>query len=66
MSLFHDWRNQISYGRFCAAMCLVMAIVREFQGADITHVSLWLGKGLFTYGLSKGTEAICDKGGVNG
>lgn len=56
MSLFHDWRNQISWGRVCAAVALVMAVLRECRGADVYHVALWLMIATGNYGLSKLTE----------
>jgi hypothetical protein len=59
MTLFHDWRDQLSWGRVCAAVALGMAVAREFQGAGIAHVSLWLGVAVGNYGLSKVTEMAC-------
>lgn len=57
-SLFRDWRNQISWGRICAAVALVVAVWREFTGADLWHVALWLGVATGSYGISKGTEIV--------
>lgn len=57
-SLFRDWRNQISWGRICAAVALVVAVWREFTGADLWHVALWLGVATGSYGISKGTEVV--------
>lgn len=60
-SLFHDWRNQLSWGRFCALVALVMAVVREFQGAPIPSVAMWLGVAVGNYAMSKWTEMICGR-----
>lgn len=58
MTLFNDFRNQKSWGRVCALVALVVAVVREFQGADVRHVGLWLGVAVGNYGFSKGTEVV--------
>ena len=61
LSTFHDWRDQFSWGRVCAAVALVVAVWREFTGADLAHVGLWLGVALGNYGVSKLVEARCSK-----
>ena len=58
MSLFRDWREQLSWGRVCAASALVVAVWREFTGADLYHVALWLGVATGSYGTSKATEIV--------
>ena len=60
-SVLHDWRGQLSWGRVCAAVALVVAVWREFTGADLAHVGLWLGVALGNYGVSKLVEARCSK-----
>lgn len=57
-SMFRDWRNQISWGRICAAVALVVAVWRESTGANLYHVALWLGVATGSYGISKGTEVV--------
>ena len=56
--LFHDFENQLSWGRICALVCLVVAVYREFTGADLQHVSLWLGVATGNYGTSKLTQMV--------
>ena len=58
-SVLHDWRGQLSWGRVCAAVALVVAVWREFNGADLAHVGLWLGVAIGNYGASKLTEVLC-------
>ena len=58
-SVLHDWRGQISWGRVCAAVALVVAVWREFTGADLAHVGLWLGVAVGNYSASKLTEVLC-------
>lgn len=57
-TLFHDWRDQFSWGRVCALACLVVAVWREFAGASVEHVALWLGSAVGSYGQSKLTETV--------
>ncbi len=52
-TLFHDFRDQFSWGRVCALVCLVVAVWREFGGATEQHVALWLGAAIGSYGQSK-------------
>ena len=58
-SVLHDWRGQLSWGRVCAAVALVVAVWREFTGADLAHVGLWLGVAVGNYSASKLTEVLC-------
>lgn len=58
MTLLRDFRGQVSWGRVCALVALVMAVRREFQGADIQHVALWLLTATGSYGTSKLTEIV--------
>lgn len=58
-TLFRDFRNQVSWGRVCAAVALVVAVVGQFKGIDVAHLQLWLGVALGNYGASKVTEMIC-------
>jgi hypothetical protein len=65
-SLLRDWRGQISWGRACALVALVVAVWREFTGADIRHVALWLGVATSSYGTSKVTEIVALLKGLGG
>lgn len=58
-SVLHDWRGQLSWGRVCAAVALAVAVWREFTGADLAHVGLWLGVAVGNYSASKLTEVLC-------
>ena len=62
MSLFRDWRNQLSWGRVCAAVALVVAVREQFRGADVPHVALWLSVAVGNYSASKIVEAITSRG----
>lgn len=62
-TLFQDWRNQLSWGRVCSAVSLVVAVVGQFRGIDSTHLTIWLGVAVGSYGTSKLTE-IFTQGGV--
>lgn len=57
-SLFRDFRNQVSWGRVCAAVALLVAARAQFQGADVAHIALWLSVALGNYGASKLTEIL--------
>jgi hypothetical protein len=57
-TLFNDYREQCSWGRVFALVCLVVAVWREFGGASERHVALWLGAAFGSYGQSKFTEVI--------
>jgi len=57
-TLFRDFRSQISWGRVCACVALVVSVIREFQNAPLEHVGMWLGVASGSYGMSKGTEVI--------
>ena len=56
--LLHDIEGQLSWGRFCAAVCLGVAVWQEFHNADLQHVSLWLGIATGNYGASKLTQMV--------
>ena len=64
MSIFHDWRNQLSWGRVCAFVALVVAVIGQFTGIDTAHLALWLGVALGNYGASKITEMVCGRSNV--
>lgn len=58
-SLFSDWKNQLSWGRVCAAVALVIAVILSFRpGPDIKLIELWLGVACGNYGASKLTEVV--------
>lgn len=54
--------SQIGWARLCAAVALAVAVIREFQGAELAHVALWLGAALGNYTVNKITEMV--KGGA--
>jgi hypothetical protein len=58
MSLFRDWRKQLSWGRVCAAVSLAVAVAEQFRGAGVAHVALWLSVAVGNYSVSKFVEAI--------
>lgn len=62
MSLLRDWRNQLSWGRFCSAVALVVAVTEEFRGSDVKRVALWLAIATGNYTVSKIVEAITNRG----
>lgn len=51
----------MSWGRFCSAVALVVAVVGQFKGMDTAHLAIWLGVALGNYGASKITEMICSR-----
>ena len=61
MGFFRDFRGQLSWGRFCSAVSLVVAVVQEMRAAPIAHVALFLGVATGTYTASKITEMICGR-----
>ena len=58
MSLFRDWRGQFSWGRFCALVALVVAVVGQWTGMTVEATKLWLAVAVGNYGVSKLTEAV--------
>lgn len=58
MTFLKDWRGQDSWGRLCALVALVVAVWREFDGAPIQHVALWLLVATGSYSASKFTEIV--------
>ena len=66
MTALRDWRGQISWGRICALVALVVAVWREFAGADLRHVALWLLVATGSYGTSKLTEVVALIKGLSG
>ena len=57
-TLFQDFRGQMSWGRICAAVSLVVAVIAQVKGADVAHVTLWLSAATGNYGASKLTEIL--------
>ena len=57
--MFRDWRNQLSWGRICAAVALIVAVIGQFNGINIEHLKLWLAVAVGNYGASKLTEVLC-------
>jgi hypothetical protein len=60
-TLLKDFRGQVSWGRVCALVALVMAVVGNWTHMDAEHLRLWLGVAMGNYGASKITEMICAK-----
>lgn len=58
MSLFRDWRGQFSWGRICAFVALVVAVVGQWTGMEVEATKLWLAVAVGNYGVSKLTEAV--------
>ena len=64
MSVFHDWREQLSWGRICAAVALLVAVIGQFTGRmDAGQLALWLGVALGSYSASKAAEVLQNRGG---
>lgn len=61
-SLMRDFRGQMSWGRFCSAVALAVAVVGQLWGGmDTAHLAIWLGVALGNYGASKITEMVCSR-----
>jgi EamA domain-containing membrane protein RarD len=61
--IFRDFRDQLSWGRVCAATSLVVAVVLSFQDKpDLPLIATWLGHTFGEYAASKVTE-IASNGG---
>lgn len=58
MTLFRDWRGQLSWGRFCALVSLIVAVVGQWTGMKLEATAMWLGVALGNYWGSKATEAV--------
>ena len=57
-TLLLDFRGQMSWGRFCSMVALLVAVSGQFSGMDTDHLVVWLGVALGNYGLAKASEAI--------
>ena len=64
-TLFQDFRGQLSWGRVCAFVALVMAVWGKFTGMDIEHTKIWLAVASGNYGASKLTEIVSSLGKKN-
>ena len=60
-SLLLDWREQLSWGRFCALVALGVAVAGQWTGMDAEHLKIWLGVAVGNYLASKLTEAVCSR-----
>jgi len=64
-TLFRDFRGQLSWGRVCALVGLIVAVVGQFKThegvplLDADHLKIWLGLSFGNYGASKVTEMFC-------
>ena len=58
IQFLQDFRGQLSWGRFCSAIALCMAVVGQFSGADAEHLALWLAVAVGNYTASKIAEAF--------
>ena len=57
-TLLNDFRGQMSWGRFCALVCLVQAICIQYQGGSAESLMIWLGAALGNYGAAKLPEML--------
>jgi hypothetical protein len=53
-----DFRGNLSWGRFCAAVSLAIAVIQEMRGKEIAHIALFLSVATGSYTASKITEMI--------
>ena len=58
---FRDFRGQLSWGRFCSAVSLAVAVIQEARGKDLAHIALFLGVATGSYTASKITEMVTHK-----
>ncbi len=61
--LLKDFRGQLSWGRACSFVALVVAVVGQFKGMEATNLAMWLGVAVGNYAASKFTEALCVRSG---
>jgi len=61
-TLMLDFRGQLSWGRVCALVALIMAVIGQFKGMSLGHLQTWLSVAVGNYGASKITEMVCGKG----
>jgi hypothetical protein len=61
MNLFHDYRDQSSWGRVCACVALGVAVIGEFRGMDVVHLKVWLSVATGNYLVSKIAEMVGNK-----
>lgn len=55
--MLKDWREHWSWGRFCAAVALCVAVVGQFTGKmEAGELAIWLGLALGNYMTSKAAE----------
>ena len=64
-TLFQDFRGQLSWGRICAFVALVVAVIGQFNGIDIERLKIWLEVAVGNYGASKLTEIASTLRGKN-
>ena len=57
-TLFEDFRGQVSWGRICSFVALIVAVMGQFNHASIDSLKIWLQVAVGGYGASKATEAI--------
>lgn len=58
MTLLRDFRGQVSWGRFCALVALIVAVAGQCSGMNIEAVKVWLSVAVGNYGASKLTEIV--------
>ena len=56
-TLIRDFRGNISWGRFCSFVALVVAVVAQFNGSSVAHIATWLGIAMGNYTVAKISEA---------
>ena len=65
-TIWRDFRGNLSWGRICSFVALVVAVVAQFTGASVAHVATWIGLAGGNYIASKASEASCVKSGESG
>ena len=61
MTWLRDFRGQLSWGRICALVSLIVAVVQECRSKEIAHIALWLGIATGNYTASKITEMVTNR-----
>lgn len=56
-----DFRGQLSWGRFCSCVALIVAVVGQIKGIQPDNLRLWLGVAVGSYGFSKLSEAFSER-----
>ena len=63
-TLLLEFRGSLSWGRFCSAIALTVAVAGELMGRmNHENLALWLGVAVGNYAAAKVSEAICVRSG---